>query len=180
MSMLLFFYSLRFCFVFFFFFVLFFFFFFFQAEDGIRDDLVTGVQTCALPILVGGVVAIDTAHRGVGERGAPDPVGDIRGLVAQRRAAQGQIPADVIGHRVLVPQRIGDCLEEAAWGRDRVPGWVVAEVHAAGDPSSVLLPEAVAVRGVVTELGDLPGWQGDLGHAIPRVVTLIVRRGGLP
>src|SRR5207244_5702468 len=24
---------------------------FFQAEDGIRDDLVTGVQTCALPIL---------------------------------------------------------------------------------------------------------------------------------
>src|SRR6266536_361647 len=27
------------------------FFFFFQAEDGIRDPLVTGVQTCALPIL---------------------------------------------------------------------------------------------------------------------------------
>src|SRR3989441_11773814 len=26
------------------------FFFFFQAEDGIRDKLVTGVQTCALPI----------------------------------------------------------------------------------------------------------------------------------
>src|SRR5258708_20382997 len=25
--------------------------FFFEAEDGIRDDLVTGVQTCALPIL---------------------------------------------------------------------------------------------------------------------------------
>ena len=25
--------------------------FFFQAEDGIRDKLVTGVQTCALPIL---------------------------------------------------------------------------------------------------------------------------------
>src|SRR5205823_11447537 len=26
---------------------------FFQAEDGIRDKLVTGVQTCALPILRG-------------------------------------------------------------------------------------------------------------------------------
>src|SRR6266481_2748310 len=26
-------------------------FFFFQAEDGIRDGTVTGVQTCALPIL---------------------------------------------------------------------------------------------------------------------------------
>src|SRR2546429_3266338 len=29
-----------------------FFFFFFQAEDGIRDVAVTGVQTCALPILL--------------------------------------------------------------------------------------------------------------------------------
>src|SRR6266566_8180753 len=39
-----------------------FFFFFFQAEDGIRDYKVTGVQTCALPICQGvpvtfGVVA---------------------------------------------------------------------------------------------------------------------------
>src|SRR5687767_15472840 len=31
---------------------MFYFFFFFQAEDGIRDKLVTGVQTCALPILL--------------------------------------------------------------------------------------------------------------------------------
>ena len=40
-----------FSFFFFLFFVLFVsFFFFFQAEDGIRDIGVTGVQTCALPI----------------------------------------------------------------------------------------------------------------------------------
>src|SRR6266404_8271290 len=31
---------------------MFFVFFFFQAEDGIRDKLVTGVQTCALPISI--------------------------------------------------------------------------------------------------------------------------------
>src|SRR5947207_8018763 len=31
-------------------FIFFLFFFFFQAEDGIRDHCVTGVQTCALPI----------------------------------------------------------------------------------------------------------------------------------
>src|SRR3712207_7874938 len=30
--------------------------FFFQAEDGIRDIGVTGVQTCALPILVIGIL----------------------------------------------------------------------------------------------------------------------------
>src|SRR6266853_1922388 len=34
-----------------------FFFFFFQAEDGIRDLTVTGVQTCALPISGGTLVA---------------------------------------------------------------------------------------------------------------------------
>src|SRR5207244_8851978 len=33
--------------------------FFFQAEDGIRDDLVTGVQTCALPISEQRLSAID-------------------------------------------------------------------------------------------------------------------------
>src|SRR5256885_4953923 len=38
------------------------FFFFFQAEDGIRDYKVTGVQTCALPISTGaGVVLLSCA-----------------------------------------------------------------------------------------------------------------------
>src|SRR5690554_7024827 len=43
------------CYIFFFVVFLtyiFIFFFFFQAEDGIRDADVTGVQTCALPIYV--------------------------------------------------------------------------------------------------------------------------------
>src|SRR5256884_1951131 len=34
-------------------------FFFFQAEDGIRDVAVTGVQTCALPIWVGRAALVD-------------------------------------------------------------------------------------------------------------------------
>src|SRR5438034_2043723 len=33
-------------------------FFFFQAEDGIRDHCVTGVQTCALPIYEGDEVVV--------------------------------------------------------------------------------------------------------------------------
>ena len=32
--------------------------FFFQAEDGIQDDLVTGVQTCALPIYLAGMMKL--------------------------------------------------------------------------------------------------------------------------
>src|SRR2546430_9002097 len=42
----------------------FFFFFFFQAEDGIRDLTVTGVQTCALPIFVNFAVAKRSGDRG--------------------------------------------------------------------------------------------------------------------
>src|SRR2546430_3628302 len=36
--------------------------FFFQAEDGIRDLTVTGVQTCALPILRGGRCGSRAGH----------------------------------------------------------------------------------------------------------------------
>src|SRR5215510_11447302 len=39
-------------------FIFFFFFFFFQAEDGIRDGHVTGVQTCALPICGLGLASV--------------------------------------------------------------------------------------------------------------------------
>src|SRR3989449_3333467 len=39
------------------------FFFFFQAEDGIRDVAVTGVQTCALPILRGETVFLEYWRR---------------------------------------------------------------------------------------------------------------------
>src|SRR5207249_5108860 len=38
-------------------------FFFFQAEDGIRDRNVTGVQTCALPIYLGMRLAAQLSHR---------------------------------------------------------------------------------------------------------------------
>src|SRR5256885_7291223 len=41
------------------------FFFFFQAEDGIRDYKVTGVQTCALPISPAEHHAAHDAHAAV-------------------------------------------------------------------------------------------------------------------
>src|SRR5258708_10139488 len=47
-------------------------FFFFQAEDGIRDDLVTGVQTCALPIYELAGLHAQRAHAaGAGAGGRP-------------------------------------------------------------------------------------------------------------
>src|SRR2546426_11605483 len=44
-------------------------FFFFQAEDGIRDYKVTGVQTCALPI------SLWPMRSGELGRGSPTPIG---------------------------------------------------------------------------------------------------------
>src|SRR5215510_8891618 len=38
-------------------------FFFFQAEDGIRDGHVTGVQTCALPISGGGAGVVGLSNQ---------------------------------------------------------------------------------------------------------------------
>src|SRR5256885_8561330 len=46
-----------------------FYFFFFQAEDGIRDYKVTGVQTCALPIFAEVVEHLaDVVDGGAGDR----------------------------------------------------------------------------------------------------------------
>src|SRR5207237_2677294 len=55
--------------------VFYFVFFFFQAEDGIRDSSVTGVQTCALPIsdlLARGDIILSSGWQGdiVGKAGA--------------------------------------------------------------------------------------------------------------
>src|SRR5699024_11239270 len=50
-------------------------FFFFQAEDGIRDRNVTGVQTCALPILgVGEVGYLITGAKNVRQSRVGDTV----------------------------------------------------------------------------------------------------------
>src|SRR3712207_9546942 len=59
------------------------FFFFFQAEDGIRDIGVTGVQTCALPIWTVDVVGSPTLRfvgtdRFIGTLGCGSIVGTYR------------------------------------------------------------------------------------------------------
>src|SRR2546430_5810249 len=78
------------------------FFFFFQAEDGIRDLTVTGVQTCALPISRGGRTAPAcraTAGRRAGARRlrgrganrlAPAPTGADQGARWPTRAEIGR------------------------------------------------------------------------------------------
>src|SRR2546430_12542135 len=64
-------------------------FFFFQAEDGIRDLTVTGVQTCALPI----------SSTGAGPAGAASSKG---GAIQARPRAHGLL------RRAYLPRRQGD------------------------------------------------------------------------
>src|SRR5215203_5989981 len=54
-------------------------FFFFQAEDGIRDIGVTGVQTCALPILI----ELDTGGKGTPDRTWGEPVVTLSAKIDQ-------------------------------------------------------------------------------------------------
>src|SRR5688500_20156118 len=62
--------------------------FFFQAEDGIRDYKVTGVQTCALPILSVLMPALDQAV--IARRGeivaALSAIAPGEGVIAAERA----------------------------------------------------------------------------------------------
>src|SRR3712207_8418769 len=54
--------------------------FFFQAEDGIRDIGVTGVQTCALPIFIPASVIKRAAARVLERRtSVPRPLLGVRG-----------------------------------------------------------------------------------------------------
>src|SRR5207248_1137945 len=69
--------------------------FFFQAEDGIRDRTVTGVQTCALPIS-----AAAAAHKPADRSKSPECAGFRSGLPAKRRG--WSFPAGV---RVPSPRR---------------------------------------------------------------------------
>src|SRR6478672_3930084 len=60
-------------------------FFFFQAEDGIRDLIVTGVQTCALPISL--MEGLSSEYQRERERW-------VRGAEALRRETIGAILAE--------------------------------------------------------------------------------------
>src|SRR5689334_2904936 len=62
-----------------------FFCFFFQAEDGIRDGTVTGVQTCALPICLSLLLVLSACSSGSKTRTAANPPVRSSDTVTDRR-----------------------------------------------------------------------------------------------
>src|SRR2546430_10058582 len=70
-------------------------FFFFQAEDGIRDLTVTGVQTCALPICRPDVPRIEVKLDGKYDATAIIDSGAVLSIVSRSLAAA--VPARRLG-----------------------------------------------------------------------------------
>src|SRR5699024_11357958 len=76
---------------------------FFQAEDGIRDRNVTGVQTCALPICIYFVSNINLDGREIrheaGKKGGGLTLGPEAGRLHHADGLSAGVP-EVLGHRV--------------------------------------------------------------------------------
>src|SRR5712691_9935031 len=114
------------------------FFFFFQAEDGIRDLTVTGVQTCALPILEAETAAVREIAKDAGAfeiREAADA--DDRAAIWRGRraafAAMGRIsPAYIVQDGVVPRTALPEVLDRIS-ELSAAAGLRVANVFHAGD-----------------------------------------------
>src|SRR5699024_11818024 len=67
-----------------------------QAEDGIRDRNVTGVQTCALPILIGAAELLSTRELRATDVISFEPLEAVRRVHAQIRAHGEATPATIL------------------------------------------------------------------------------------
>src|SRR5215217_749153 len=119
-------------------------FFFFQAEDGIRDMGVTGVQTCALPIWAPTPTRGRSSRTSGATRSVPevrvDPLTGLRAIVAGDRATRPgagltTTPADPIdpatdpfleGHEDRTPPEVAAV--RPGGGPADAPGWTVRVV----------------------------------------------------
>src|SRR6266542_4150911 len=143
------------------------FFFFFQAEDGIRDATVTGVQTCALPISARPVHQCHSCYRPAGPAGrAADHTvllgphrrdarlrqtlpGGLRRTHAQRGAGRVQVSIRLLRDRLDG----GGTGRLASGSRKRLPiveGSVSEAALAPGRPrtlEALLAPRSVALVG---------------------------------
>src|SRR3989441_2077938 len=116
-------------------------FFFFQAEDGIRDKLVTGVQTCALPICTGEIVCLMGAN-GSGKSSLLNAVSGLVRPAAGTVVFEGRSLTDVPTYR-----RLGLGLAHVLERRRLFPYMTVLENLLLGS----YLPAARARRGEALE-----------------------------
>src|SRR3989475_7900473 len=150
-------------------------FFFFQAEDGIRDLTVTGVQTCALPIFIAGGVDgfiletfsdVDEIH---------EALRAVRSLSDLPVIAQMTIGDDGLTHYGTGPETFAKQL--AAWGAD------VVGVNCSVGPAGVLEAVEKLVKATDRPISAVPnaGLPKDVGDrkiylASPEYMASYARR----
>src|SRR2546426_249933 len=91
--------------------------FFFQAEDGIRDYKVTGVQTCALPICFG---EMHPEAQSIGMRQGVDQVVDEG---SARPANFAVFAADGVDAPGMISEKRGNRSEERRVGKECRSRW---------------------------------------------------------
>src|SRR6266849_9141274 len=129
------------------------FFFFFQAEDGIRDPLVTGVQTCALPIW-GGPTGVGDAWVRIGPIKLFLDGGMLNGSAYMRQPwPPGEtyqiVEGNYRGLLFIKPEQLQIVLEEAA-----KRGWQMT-AHTAGEGAMDVLLDAYDLVNRQTPIKDL-------------------------
>src|SRR5215204_1538699 len=110
---------------------MFFIFFFFQAEDGIRDHCVTGVQTCALPIWTKRSIAIGAVHGlTLHEHGGDDGVAarcDVGQKLVEQVPPARSVPQVMVGvddRQVWINRRLTATVEPVlAYWKIIAVGW---------------------------------------------------------
>src|SRR5207245_8739958 len=91
--------------------------FLFQAEDGIRDATVTGVQTCALPIWtdaagrVGAHIGLSFSQASLEGRTGPAATASGRDIAGRRRTSQGPARGIICGWRTRMKIGRASCRE---------------------------------------------------------------------
>src|SRR5690349_22079745 len=99
-----------------------FFFFFFQAEDGIRDLYVTGVQTCALPIFWSRRMPAFLSTRGMARAGPMPMISGAQPLTAYfTRRAMGLSPCESAYLRLVSKIGRASCREREQRAVDATP-----------------------------------------------------------
>src|SRR6476469_3725559 len=95
--------------------------FFFQAEDGIRDTSVTGVQTCALPIFLRGTDPVVVNHPNIETKLRPRPLGVERNLAHYPRPAMASAPPRTLRTHHSDAVATGTTLARTSVSRPRDP-----------------------------------------------------------
>src|SRR5207244_6374452 len=141
-------------------------------EDGIRDDLVTGVQTCALPIfgarvqLVGDDVFVTNER--LLSRGIAEGVGNAIliklnqiGTVSETRAAMSRAAAG--GYRSVVSHRSGET--EDAFIADFAVATAAGQIKAGAPCRSERTAKYNRLLGIAEELGAAARWVDPFSRA---------------